>query len=161
MATPDQLTRISTSATSKTTRSFLSRTLTRRPADSEEQARHDAPKGPLGLTTLSEPDPDVPVTADIIFVHGLNGGSQSTWSKDNRASHFWPKEWLPLDDAFHDVRIHSFGYPSGLARESVLNVRDFSSSLLAAVRDSPSMNERSNKVGSNLSEQPPFRIHRC
>lgn len=159
MATPDQLTRISTSATSRTTRSFLSRTLTRRPADGEDQAQHDAPKGPLGLTTLSEPDPAVPVTADIVFVHGLNGGSQSTWSKDNRASHFWPKEWLPLDDAFHDVRIHSFGYPSGLARESVLNVRDFSSSLLAAVRDSPSMNGRSNKVGSNLSELLLCRKH--
>jgi hypothetical protein len=155
MATPGQPTRIS----SRTTRSFLSRTLTRRPADGEDQAQHhDAPKGPLGLTTLFEPDLAVPVTADIVFVHGLNGGSQSTWSKDNRASHFWPKEWLPIDDAFHDVRIHSFGYPSGLAQESVLNVRDFSSSLLAAVRDSPSMNERSNNVGLDLSELPLRRI---
>jgi len=141
MAPSDQLTRISTSATSKTTRSFLSRTLSRRPDDAA-QAQHDAPKGPLGLTTLFEPPPGLPVTADIVFVHGLNGGSQSTWSKDNRASHFWPKEWLPLDDAFHDVRIHTFGYPSGLARDSVLNVRDFASSLLAAVKDSPAMNEQ-------------------
>ncbi|KAK0749954.1 hypothetical protein B0T18DRAFT_365857 [Schizothecium vesticola] len=162
MATPDQLTRISTSVKSKTTRSFLSRTLTRRPANGEDQAQHDAPKGPLGLTTLSEPDPAVPVTADIVFVHGLNGGSQSTWSKDNRASHFWPKEWLPIDDAFHDVRIHSFGYPSGLAQESVLNVRDFSSSLLAAVRDSPSMNERMGGLVTKLAyilgrQNPAFK----
>lgn len=150
---------MSGTSTSRTTRSFLSRTLSRRPGNNEDQARHDAPKGPFGLTTLSEPDPAVPVAADIVFVHGLNGGSQSTWSKDNRASHFWPQEWLPLDDAFHDVRIHSFGYPSGLARGSVLNVRDFSSSLLAAVRDSPSMNERSSNVGSNLSELFSCRKH--
>ena len=137
----------------KDTRSFLSRTLTRRPGGGE-QAQHDAPKGPLGLTTLHEPDPGVTVTADLVFVHGLNGGSQSTWSKDNRASHFWPKEWLPLDDAFQDVRIHSFGYPSGLGRESVLNVRDFASSLLAAVRDSPPMNEPSDNVCVQAPSRP-------
>ncbi|KAK1829368.1 hypothetical protein QBC39DRAFT_311254 [Podospora conica] len=143
MATSDQLASIPTTAT----RSFLSRKLARRPAEGEHQTQHDDPKGPLGLTTLFEPpDPAVPVTADVVFVHGLNGGSQSTWSKDNRTSHFWPKEWLPLDDAFDGVRIHSFGYPSGLARESVLNVRDFASSLLAAVKDSPSMNKRTNNA---------------
>jgi len=142
MASSEQVTRNSSSSTSRTRiRSFLSRTLTREP-NHPRQARHDIPKGPLGLTTLYEPPAGILVTADIVFVHGLNGGSQSTWSKDNRASHFWPKEWLPLDDAFHDVRTHTFGYPSGLGRESVLNVRDFAESLLAAVKDSPSMNKQ-------------------
>lgn len=42
-----------------------------------------------------------------------------------------------MDDAFQDVRIHSFGYSSALNRESVLNVRDFAKSLLCAVKDSP------------------------
>jgi hypothetical protein len=52
---------------------------------------------------------------------------------------FWPQEWLPRDSAFKDVRIHSFGYPSDLSRESILNVHDFARSLLAAVKDSPTI----------------------
>jgi hypothetical protein len=39
------------------------------------------------------------------------------------------------------VRIHSFGYPAAATRDSVLNVRDISRSLLAAVHDSPLMNK--------------------
>ena len=119
-------------STSATTRSFLSRKLTRR-----GQEQHDDPKGPLGLTTLYEPEPDQPVVADVIFVHGLDGGSQSTWSLGNSPALFWPREWLPTDDAFQGVRIHTFGYPSALSRQSILNVIDFARSLLAAVKDSP------------------------
>lgn len=127
-------------SSSATARSFLSRTLVRR-----EQEPGDVltgGKGPLGLTTLHDPGTaGQAVVADIIFVHGLNGGSQSTWSKGKLASKFWPKAWLPTDDAFSDVRIHSFGYSSGLNRESVLNVRDFAQSLLGAVMDSPVIRE--------------------
>ena len=101
------------------------------------RVQHDSPKGPLGLTTLSRPDPEVVVAVDLIFVHGLNGGSQSTWSHMNRKSYYWPKEWLPTDEDFGGVRIHAFGYPSSVNRESVLNVRDFGWMLLAAIRDSP------------------------
>ncbi|ROV88450.1 hypothetical protein VSDG_09242 [Cytospora chrysosperma] len=121
---------------SATALSFLSRTLTRRTQDPEDESYNS--KGPLGLTTVHDPGPHRAAVADIIFVHGLNGGSQSTWSKGNIASNFWPKAWLPMDDAFRqDVRVHSFGYPSGLSRESILNIRDFAKSLLAAVKDSP------------------------
>ncbi|KAK6829587.1 hypothetical protein PG987_010171 [Apiospora arundinis] len=126
-------------STSSTTKSFLSRTLTRRGQDQD-----DEPKGPLGLTTLHEPVGNVPVVADVIFVHGLNGGSYSTWSKGNNPSHFWPQEWLPRDEAFKDVRIHTFGYPSAVGRDSILNVHDFARSLLAAVRDSPTINRDAN-----------------
>lgn len=125
-----------------TTKSFLTRTFTKS-LDSNDDVH--APKGPLGLTTLHDSGSGGGAIADIIFVHGLNGGSQSTWSKGNNEANFWPKSWLPMDDAFCDVRIHSFGYSSGLSRESVLNVRDFASSLLAAIKDSPVMN-RGNKV---------------
>lgn len=126
-------------STSSTTKSFLSRTLTRR-----GQEQDDEPKGPLGLTTLYEAIDGHPAVADIIFVHGLNGGSYSTWSKGNNPSHFWPQEWLPRDEAFKDVRIHTFGYPSAVGRDSVLNVHDFARSLLAAVRDSPVINRDLN-----------------
>lgn len=47
-----------------------------------------------------------------------------------------------MDDAFEDVRIHTFGYSSGISRESALNVHDFARSLLAAVHDSPVISPR-------------------
>lgn len=137
MATNRELGRTSSSATA---RSFLSRTLTRRGQDQEDDL--NGTKGPLGLTTVYDPkSAGHTAVADIIFVHGLNGGSQSTWSKDHVLSNFWPKAWLPTDNAFRDARIHSFGYSSGLNRESVLNVRDFAKSLLCAVKDSPAIRE--------------------
>ena len=68
-------------------------------------------RGPLGLgDPLSIPDQE-PV-ADIIFIHGLGGGSRKTWSYGPEQSLFWPKEWLQRDSEFKDVRIHSFGYDS-------------------------------------------------
>lgn len=94
-------------------------------------------KGPLGLTTLW--NPSEACIADIIFVHGLNGGSQSTWSCNGDTSTFWPQEWLPTDGAFQDVRIHSFGYNSSWSRESILNIEDFAQALLVSIKDSPTI----------------------
>lgn len=131
------------SATSS--RSFLSRMLTRRVQEQQD----DNSKGPLGLTTLYEPISSESAIADMVFVHGLNGGSYSTWSKGNNPSFFWPKEWLPMDDAFRYVRIHTFGYPSAVTRGSILNVRDFARSLLAAIKDSPVMNRKKACVTLN------------
>ncbi|KAK1765476.1 hypothetical protein QBC33DRAFT_544396 [Phialemonium atrogriseum] len=122
-------------------RSFLTRTLTRRDTRasvSDDTVASGVSKGPLGLTTLYDPPGDS-VVADLIFVHGLNGGSQSTWSKGNDPSLFWPQEWLPRDEAFRDVRIHTFGYASGVNRESILGLRDFAKSLLGAIKDCPAM----------------------
>jgi len=121
--------------TSGTTRSLLSRTFTL--GGSSAQDGDSGPKGPPGPTTLHVPSGRDPAVADIIFVHRLNGGSQSTWTKGGSASNFWPREWLPRDTAFQDVRIHSFGYPKALSRKSILNVADFARSLLAAVKESP------------------------
>lgn len=135
-----EITRVTKTASTK---SFLSRTFTKSGLESNDESHTS--KGPLGLTTLHDPGSGQSAIADIIFVHGLNGGSQSTWSKGNDETNFWPKTWLPMDNAFHDVRVHSFGYSSGLSRESILNVRDFASSLLAAIKDSPVMN-RGDKV---------------
>jgi hypothetical protein len=100
-----------------------------------------APKNRLGLITLHVPDPETAPVADVVFVHGLNGGSFSTWTKDSNPGYYWPQQWLPEEDGFEDVRIHSFGYPAAATRDSVLNVRDISRSLLAAVHDSPLMNK--------------------
>jgi hypothetical protein len=117
-----------------TTKSLLSRTLTRKDTpDSFDQ--QGSIKGPIGLTTLYSPPDDIVV--DLIFVHGVNGGSYSTWTKNGESSLFWPQEWLSKDQAFEDVRIHTFGYASAFAQESFLNIPDFARSLLYAIHDSP------------------------
>lgn len=50
------------------------------------------PKGPLGLSTLHVPDQGHTIVADLVFVHGLNGGSFSTWSKDHNPDCYWPRQ---------------------------------------------------------------------
>ncbi|KAL4968578.1 uncharacterized protein BDV14DRAFT_196880 [Aspergillus stella-maris] len=125
--------RKSTNSISSTTKSLFVRTLIRK--DTTERYEPEDAKGPLGLTTLHNPG-DKPVV-ELIFVHGLNGGSQSTWTKNDDSSLYWPKEWLPKDKAFQDVRIHTFGYASGLSQESFLDIPDFARSLLYSVHDSP------------------------
>ncbi|KAI4693775.1 uncharacterized protein J4E84_002351 [Alternaria hordeiaustralica] len=94
--------------------SFFSRSFTRRDTGRTDDSV-DFPKGAIGLTTLHDPEEDA--VADIIFVHGLNGGSESTWTKNGNPSLFWPSAWLPNDEAFKDVRIHTFGYASGLSKD--------------------------------------------
>lgn len=129
--------RVSTAKWARWARSFLSRAFAGR-----GDRKYEDTKGPLGLTTLYEPIiDDTTVFADVIFVHGLNGGSQSTWSKGNNSALFWPKEWLTTDDAFRDVRIHTFGYPALVKNQSALNIHDFARSLLAAIKDSPVINK--------------------
>ncbi|KAI1861138.1 hypothetical protein JX265_009757 [Neoarthrinium moseri] len=121
-------------------KTFLARSFSRRDTQaSDVQDPSVSTKGPLGLTTVHEPG-DADAAADLVFVHGLNGGSMSTWSKGGDANLFWPGEFLPRD-AFQDVRIHTFGYSSGVSRESVLNIQDFARSLLAAVQDAPTMSK--------------------
>ena len=107
--------------------------------DLRESDNGEAPNGPLGLSTLYQPPGNGPTAADLVFVHGLNGGSSSTWTKGDVSTHFWPKQWLPSDEAFHDVRIHTFGYSSGIGKESILNIPDFSRALLSAIHDSPTI----------------------
>ncbi|KAI9784880.1 MAG: hypothetical protein M1816_000575 [Peltula sp. TS41687] len=85
------------------------------------------------LHAVSEP------LADLVFVHGLGGGSRSTWGKTNHPLHYWPKEWLPRDPDFKHVRIHTFGYKAdwGEKKGSVLDIQDFAHSLLGELKDNP------------------------
>ncbi|EEQ86183.2 WD domain-containing protein [Blastomyces dermatitidis ER-3] len=96
----------------------------------------DGWKGPIGLNLLHEPEnPRV----DLIFVHGLGGGSRKTWSLTKEMKHFWPKSWLPEDPAFKDVRIHSFGYSSDWhkGKDNAMNILDYAMSLLTAIELRP------------------------
>lgn len=137
-------------ATSVFTWSLLGRSSIRKDTKCSPKDKKGGSKGPVGLTTLYEPEGYASV--DLIFVHGLNGGSQSTWSKGTGPS-FWPQDWLPRDDAFRDVRIHTFGYPSALNRESILNVHDFANNLLACVHHSPVMTSKNTVRVSSMKNK--------
>lgn len=104
-------------------------------------------KGPLGLTTLYEPQEATPAV-DIVFVHGLGGGSRKTWAKTVDPLHFWPKAWLPEDVDFKDVRIHSFGYNAdwGERRQSILNIHDFAQSFLGEIKNNPLIRRSNTKL---------------
>ncbi|KAL8375675.1 hypothetical protein RB595_006996 [Gaeumannomyces hyphopodioides] len=116
----------------------LSKTFSRSTVSSAVDAAVEDPKGPLGLNLLHDP-PDP--RADLVFVHGLGGGSRKTWSKTASQSHYWPQEWLPQDPAFGSVRIHSYGYDSDYMRgnEDCLNVHLFGKSFLGALGTSPAL----------------------
>ncbi|KAK3941413.1 hypothetical protein QBC46DRAFT_258764 [Diplogelasinospora grovesii] len=111
----------------------------RRQKDDEKGAR-----GPIGLRLLhASAEPLI----DLIFVHGLRGGSIKTWRKGNDPRSFWPQFWLPAEPGFENVNIHSFGYDSDWASSdpSVLNLHDFGRSLLAEMRNSPFMRDKEER----------------
>ncbi|KAH8714072.1 hypothetical protein GQ44DRAFT_660589 [Phaeosphaeriaceae sp. PMI808] len=100
--------------------------------------------GPLGLRSLfCAPEPLI----DIIFVHGLRGGSIKTWRFEDDQELFWPQFWLPKEPEFASASIHSFGYDSdwGSTKPSFLNVQDFGRSLYEELLTSPLL-RRSSKV---------------
>lgn len=135
----------SKSRSSSAGRSLFTRALRRR--DGNSDILSDDTKGSYGLNTLFNPAESA--IADLVFVHGLGGGSRSTWTKSSELSLFWPQEWLPQDSAFQDVRIHSFGYNSNWERESTLNIHDFAKSLLGSIQDCPAI-PRGSSVSTTL-----------
>lgn len=131
-----------TASSSSTGRSLLSSTRSWLPGGGDNQKAEDA-IGPLGLNTLHTPSYG-PSNADLIFVHGLGGGSRKTWTKPNDQSTYWPKEWLPNDESMQDIRIHSFGYDSNWGKKSNLNIHDFANALLSSILHCPSIPQDTN-----------------
>lgn len=118
----------------------------RKNTDSDDEK---AAKGPLGLRLLhSSPEPLI----DLIFVHGLRGGSIKTWRKGDDPRHFWPQLWLPVESELHHANIHSFGYDADWAstKSSILGVHDFGQSLLEEMRNSPYLRDNGS-VRLNVS----------
>ncbi|KAK3986076.1 hypothetical protein QBC44DRAFT_144648 [Cladorrhinum sp. PSN332] len=108
----------------------------------------DDVKGPLGLTTLHEPAPPIAAVADIIFVHGLGGGSRKTWSFSPHPEEFWPQAWLSRDGEFCDVRVHTFGYKADWdeRKESILDIHGFGKTLLAALLNEPAIRRSDTRI---------------
>jgi triacylglycerol esterase/lipase EstA (alpha/beta hydrolase family) len=86
-----------------------------------------------------EPKDASAVIADFVFVHGLGGGSTTTWCLTQDSEYFWPKEWLPKDPDFEGVRVHSFGYNANWAKRSnsPLDVHAFGQSLVEELLSNP------------------------
>ncbi|KAH6649470.1 hypothetical protein F5144DRAFT_588178 [Chaetomium tenue] len=101
--------------------------------------KKDELKGPIGLTTIYEPPSPEETAAEIVFIHGLGGGSRKTWCYSSDPEHYWPQSWLPADKDFIGIRIHVFGYKGDWLerRESVLGIHDFGQSLIDAIRNHP------------------------
>ena len=96
----------------------------------------DDDHGPVGLRIIhSSPEPLI----DLIFVHGLRGGSIKTWRKGSDNHRFWLRYWLPLEPGLENANIHTFGYDADWAssKRSILDVHDFGRGLLEDMRNSP------------------------
>ncbi|MCJ1403611.1 hypothetical protein MMC11_006834 [Xylographa trunciseda] len=66
------------------------------------------PSSTFGLKTLIDPGDSVALV-DIVFIHGLTGRWDETWTcTEGGTSVFWPKDLLPGD--IGNARIFSFGY---------------------------------------------------
>jgi len=103
------------------------------------------------LTTVYEPQPPAQPIVDLIFVHGLGGGSRKTWSFSADPTHYWPQAWLPDDDNFAgSVRIHVFGYNAdwnwNAPRHTVLNIDDFGQLLLGELRNHLSIRKANTRI---------------
>jgi hypothetical protein len=134
-----------TSSAAPAERSFLSRAVAFRKTSNSGL---ESGKGPLGLTTVFRPLEKA--IADLVFIHGLGGGSRRTWTKNEDPALFWPREWLAHDPGFRDVRIHTFGYDANWGKESVLNIHDFAKSLLEWIKDHPVISQDHDVSSSHL-----------
>lgn len=113
--------------------------------------------GPLGLRVIHQPK-TTPLV-DIIFIHGLGGGSKKTWSKDPRdPGLFWPEQWLPSDPEIEKARILSFGYNASFlpgAPRSIYNIGDFAKELLNEMKFG-----KNNGVALDIGDVPIiFVVH--
>ncbi|KAK3363888.1 hypothetical protein B0T25DRAFT_528662 [Lasiosphaeria hispida] len=70
----------------------------------------------LGPTPLYEPAPGVPIKADIIAIHGLNGHPCGSWLSKTENPTMWLHEYLPLDTP--RCRILLYGYKSNFFQDA-------------------------------------------
>ena len=98
-------------------------------------------RGPYGLHLLYAPATTI---VDLVFVHGLGGGSRKTWSLSEDIDSFWPQEWLHLEENLENARCHTFGYNADWMsrKKHAFDVHDFGKALLQALADSPDLKNR-------------------
>ncbi|KAK3309763.1 uncharacterized protein B0T15DRAFT_13768 [Chaetomium strumarium] len=121
--------------------SFLQARPSTRGADSSAE-------DPLGLTVVYQPAGQRRV--DIVFVHGLGGGSRRTWSYNRDPTFFWPLKFLPSNPPVDEARILTFGYnanfrPGSGSGGNKMSILDFAKDLLWELKYA-----RDESVGGNL-----------
>lgn len=94
--------------------------------------------GPKGLSILHRPPEPL---VDIIFVHGLRGGSIKTWQKGGDPQRFWPHLWLSVEPGFEHANIHSYGYDADITTGNGFNIHDFGRELLEEMRTNPHLTD--------------------
>ncbi|KAI1451632.1 hypothetical protein F4805DRAFT_450804 [Annulohypoxylon moriforme] len=116
-------------------------------SSSNRRSPSPSPSG-LGLHVIHQPDF---ACLDIIFVHGLGGHSQRTWSKNHDPSFFWPKLWLPFEPNISKARILTFGYNAAWhgATKSIASITDFAKELLFDMRFSTDEHGADLNIGLN------------
>lgn len=85
-----------------------------------------------GLSNLTPKLPPSESVVDIVFVHGLNGDKEATWTKNNV---LWPRDLLPKQKGLEKARILTWGYDSHIAhfwgKANVNAIDDHASNLCA------------------------------
>ncbi|KAI1359009.1 Alpha/Beta hydrolase protein [Xylaria arbuscula] len=109
------------------------------------------------LPTMSEYSLDVVVEGqdpkvDIVFVHGLGGQKQRTWTRDGI---FWPGQLLPTD--VPEARILVFGYDANVVRLDPSNITKAELHANADDLCSKLTAERSNVL--EVASRPIFIAH--
>ena len=98
--------------------------------------KDEALTNPLGLSVLYDPGAAQAPIVDIILVHGLGGTSIRTWCQNGDRSLCWPKNWLPREPGFEQVRVLTFGYDAGILSrtKTVSSISDFAKTLLSEMK---------------------------
>lgn len=124
------------------------------PARSVSQTASTTPtKNPLGLTVLHSPSGYA--KADVVFIHGLGGSSQTTWSKDKDLDLFWPKTFLSTEKDINSARIMTFGYNSELFNgPTSVSIVDFARDLLFNLRYSTGDGGHALHIGDVCTKYP-------
>jgi len=118
-------------------------------AISEPDVQSTLPRNGFGLNTVFEPDGESKVISDLVFVHGLGGGSTKTWCRPSDPDFFWPGQWLPNDPDFQGVCIHSFGYNANWGvsvKSNPLDVHAFGQSLAEELVNHPGIRSRDTSI---------------
>jgi hypothetical protein len=126
-----------------------------------DKSEGDDARGPTGLRLLHA---SAQPLVDLIFVHGLRGGSIKTWRKGNNLENFWPQYWLPSEPGFDNVNMYSFGYDSDWASSepSILDIHAFGQNLLEEMRNSPFLRDSAEVCLVNLESQISMKMKgRC
>ncbi|EON65773.1 hypothetical protein W97_05012 [Coniosporium apollinis CBS 100218] len=85
---------------------------------SRSLAERDPTEDEYGLKILHDPQG---AAIDIIFIHGLTGNRESTWTrKSGKHRCFWPEDLLPTD--IENARIATWGYDADVIRKTPFRV---------------------------------------